>query len=103
MYYIYTILLLAKLLFVRKTNETFGEDAMFVYLVRNYPCRNRVKYPLFRENIPLGLSTDKFSLYYTWRMREEGQNGIAGNVRPDCWTVDEIEQSRWWNINTHVS
>lgn len=63
--YIYTILLLAKLLFVRKTNETFGEDAMFVYLVRNYPWRNRVKYPLFRENIPLGLSTDKFSLYYT--------------------------------------
>lgn len=52
-------------------NETFGEDAMFVYLVRNYPCRNRVKYPPFRENIPLWVSTDKFSLYYTWRMKEE--------------------------------
>lgn len=31
--------------------ETFGEDAMFVYLVRNYPGRNRAKYVPFRENI----------------------------------------------------
>lgn len=31
--------------------ETFDEDAMFVYLVRNYPCRNCAKYDVFRENI----------------------------------------------------
>ena len=44
--------------------ETFGEDAMFVYLVRNYPCRNCGKYVPFRGKHSREVNLNGFSLCF---------------------------------------